>query len=144
MPFSSRFNKNNNNNNINSNNNYNNNDNNNNNNNNNNKDGAPSHCTDMVLGYLYEKFGGRVITRVNLRSKFNADWEITVGYDEEDQPIVVRTPYLEWSPYSPELSPCDFWLWVSGLKYFWFKKFYVQKNFKKISKKISKKFQVKI
>ena len=48
------------------------------------QDGATSHCTDVVLDFLHLKFGNRIISR---RSE------------------------IPWPPYSPDLSPLDFFLW---------------------------------
>ena len=48
------------------------------------QDGATSHCTDVVLNFLEEKFRGRIISR---RSE------------------------VSWPPYSPDFNPCDFFLW---------------------------------
>lgn len=54
------------------------------------QDGAPPHSTNMILDYLRDNFGDRVIAR-NFTTRFGD------GY--------------EWPPYSPDLSPLDFYLW---------------------------------
>ena len=48
------------------------------------QDGATSHCTNLVLDFVGQKFRNRVISR--------------------------RSP-IPWPPYSPDLSPLDFFLW---------------------------------
>ena len=48
------------------------------------QDGAPVHCTAANLQFLEESFPGKVIAR---KAEF------------------------EWPPYSPDLNPCDFFLW---------------------------------
>lgn len=48
------------------------------------QDGAPPHYANLVRDWLQEKFGDRVIGR---------------GFDNF------------WPPYSPDLNPCDFYLW---------------------------------
>ena len=48
------------------------------------QDGAPPHYATMVRNWLQETFDGRVIGR---------------GFEDF------------WPPYSPDLNPCDFYLW---------------------------------
>lgn len=48
------------------------------------QDGAPPHCSKDSLAWLETQFGSRIISR---RSEF------------------------AWPPYSPDLNPCDFYLW---------------------------------
>ena len=52
------------------------------------QDGAPCHRNYKVMDLLESKFGGRLISL-----KKNKYW-------------------IQWSPYSPDLSPLDFFLWA--------------------------------
>jgi len=54
------------------------------------QDGARPHRTDPVFQALNEKFGTRII-----------------GLDSTER----FDGAIEWPPYSPDLNPCDFWLW---------------------------------
>lgn len=56
------------------------------------QDGAPPHVTNEVKHFLRQKFGNRIISR---------------GEDDT------------WPPRSPDLTPCDFFLWgyVKSLVY---------------------------
>ena len=59
------------------------------------QDGSRPHRTDKVFRFLHEYFGNTVIAL--------------------DYPKFTNTG-IAWPPYSPDLSPCDFFLW-SVLKY---------------------------
>ena len=48
------------------------------------QDGAPPHCSNEAMEWLKGTFGSRLISR-------NADFL--------------------WPPYSPDLNPCDYYLW---------------------------------
>lgn len=51
------------------------------------QDGAPPHRKGEVVDWLADQFDGRLIAK-----KANREW-------------------LQWAPYSPDLNPCDFFLW---------------------------------
>lgn len=54
------------------------------------QDGAPPHCTDGNLDILHENFGAEVIAR-----------RVPVRFHQG----------LAWPAYSPDLTPCDYFLW---------------------------------
>ena len=54
------------------------------------QDGATAHTTCNVLNYLMSVYDGRIIS--NKTNKHNGTG-------------------IEWPPYSPDLNPCDFFLW---------------------------------
>ncbi|GBL88044.1 hypothetical protein AVEN_133703-1 [Araneus ventricosus] len=54
------------------------------------QDGARQHRTEKVLRFLDEYFGNRVIAL--------------------DYPKFTDTG-IDWPPYSPDLTPCDYFLW---------------------------------
>ena len=54
------------------------------------KDGAPAHHANNTLSFLRGKFGNRLI-----------------ALGTRDNPVDVP-----WPPHSPELNPCDYWLWA--------------------------------
>lgn len=54
------------------------------------QDGARPHTSNENLQFLNTAFGGRVISN-----------RFTINFDSG----------LEWPPYSPDLNPCDFFLW---------------------------------
>jgi len=56
-------------------------------------DGAPPHFSDSVRLWLNKRFPGRWIGRVG----------------DKKRPEVM--PPIIWPPYSPDLTPCDFYLW---------------------------------
>ena len=55
------------------------------------QDGARAHTANMVVNWLDTLFGDRVLSSRCVQG-------------------------IEWSPVSPDLNPCDFFLWVSFLK----------------------------
>ena len=71
------------------------------------KDGASCHTTKANMRYLNKEFEGRVVSRFQWggiwrypRVNENGDWE------EAD------LEGFQWSAMSPDLSWCDYWLWV--------------------------------
>ena len=54
------------------------------------QDGARAHTANMIMAWLDTYFGDRVLSHRFIQG-------------------------MEWSPVSPDLSPCDFFLWVSEI-----------------------------
>ena len=50
------------------------------------QDGAPCHTTDRNIAYLENQFNGRIVSKRAVRGRV-------------------------WPPRSPDLNPCDFYLW---------------------------------
>ena len=54
------------------------------------QDGAKPHTSNSVLDILYEHFGGRIVSN-RFPKRFDCGFQ--------------------WPPYSPDLNPCDYFLW---------------------------------
>lgn len=71
------------------------------------QDGARAHTSQESLNFLYAHFGNRIISH-RYENLSNFEFFILT--------FLFRAPQLfegavEWPPYSPDLNPCDFFLW---------------------------------